>query len=52
MKTKTLARAAAAALFAGALAIPAAYAAEGTLNVVTAGSQNMVDYVTDYLGPM
>lgn len=23
-----------------------------TINVVTAGSQNMVDYVTDYLGPM
>src|SRR5258708_37159597 len=23
-----------------------------TLNVMTAGDQNMVDYVTDYLGPM
>jgi len=26
--------------------------AETILNVATAGSQNMVDYVTDYLGPM
>jgi ABC-type uncharacterized transport system YnjBCD substrate-binding protein len=26
--------------------------AETTLNVVTAGSQNMVDYITDYLGPL
>jgi hypothetical protein len=52
MKTKTLARTAAAVLFAGAVAIPAASADETTLNVVTAGSQNMVDYVTDYLGPM
>jgi len=26
--------------------------AQTTLNVATAGSQNMVDYVTDYLGPM
>lgn len=26
--------------------------AETVLNVATAGSQNMVDYVTDYLGPM
>ena len=26
--------------------------AETVLNVVTAGSENMVDYVTDYLGPM
>jgi putative spermidine/putrescine transport system substrate-binding protein len=29
-----------------------AAADEVTLNVVTAGSQNMVDYVKDYLGPM
>ncbi len=27
-------------------------AQQTTLNVATAGSQNMVDYVTDYLGPM
>ncbi len=26
--------------------------AEGTLNVASGGSQNMVDYVTDYLGPL
>ena len=26
-------------------------AAETVLNVITAGSENMVDYVTDYLGP-
>ena len=52
MKMKIITRAAAAALLAGALAIPAANAQETTLNVVTAGSQNMVDYVTDYLGPM
>ncbi|MCE3247773.1 MAG: transporter substrate-binding protein [Geminicoccaceae bacterium] len=36
------------ALVAG-LALPAA--AETTLNVITAGSENMVEYVTDYLGP-
>jgi ABC-type uncharacterized transport system YnjBCD substrate-binding protein len=52
MKTRTIIRAAAALLLAGAFAVPAANAQEGTLNVVTAGSQNMVDYVTDYLGPM
>ena len=52
MKTKTIIRAAAVVLLAGAFAVPAANAQEGTLNVVTAGSQNMVDYVTDYLGPM
>lgn len=34
----------------GLLAQPAQ--AETTINVLTAGSQNMVDYVTDYLGPM
>ena len=32
------------------LAIPAAASAQ-TLNVVTAGDQNMVDYVNNYLGP-
>jgi ABC-type uncharacterized transport system YnjBCD substrate-binding protein len=30
---------------------PAAASAETTLNVVTAGDQNMVDYVNQYLGP-
>jgi ABC-type uncharacterized transport system YnjBCD substrate-binding protein len=37
---------------AGLLAISGtAPAAETVLNVITAGSENMVDYVTDYLGP-
>ena len=40
----------AAALAATALAWPAA--AQQTLNVATAGDQNMVDYIKDYLGPM
>src|SRR6202045_1342199 len=31
---------------------PASAQQPGTLNVVTAGDQNMVDYVRDYLGPM
>ena len=46
--TRSLAMVATAALVGGAL--PAK--AETVLNVVTAGSENMVDYVTDYLGPM
>nr|WP_321460910.1 extracellular solute-binding protein [uncultured Cohaesibacter sp.] len=33
------------------LTVGAAHA-DGTLNVATGGSQNMVDYVTDYLGPL
>ena len=33
-----------------ALALPAG--AQTTLNVATAGDQNLVDYVKDYLGPM
>ena len=37
---------------AAALAAPAGVGAQTTLNVVTAGDQNMVDYVKDYLGPM
>jgi ABC-type uncharacterized transport system YnjBCD substrate-binding protein len=40
--------AAALALLAG---LPAGASAETVLNVITAGSENMVDYVTDYLGP-
>ena len=36
------------ALLAGA---PGAMAADQVLNVITAGSENMVDYVTDYLAP-
>jgi len=42
------------ALFAGVavLALPIAPAsADSVLNVVTAGDQNMVDYINDYLGP-
>lgn len=35
-----------------AAAMPAAAQQRVTLNVMTAGDQNMVDYVTDYLGPM
>jgi ABC-type uncharacterized transport system YnjBCD substrate-binding protein len=31
---------------------PAAAQQRVTLNVMTAGDQNMVDYITDYLGPM
>ncbi len=37
---------------AAGLAAAPAQAQETTLNVASAGSQNMVDYVTDYLGPM
>src|SRR4029450_10549469 len=33
------------------LALPAAVSAQTTLNVVTAGDQNMVDYGNDYLAP-
>ena len=39
-----------AAIAATALTAPAG--AQQTLNVATAGDQNMVDYVKDYLGPM
>ncbi len=39
-----------AAITAGSLVFPAH--AQQTLNVATAGDQNMVDYVKDYLGPM
>ena len=38
------------ALAAGLMAGPAG--AQTTLNVATAGDQNMVDYIKDYLGPM
>ena len=41
-----------AALAALALSLPVAAQQAVTLNVVTAGDQNMVDYVKDYLGPM
>src|SRR4030095_7262900 len=33
------------------IALPAIPAAAQTINVVTAGDQNMVDYVNNYLGP-
>ncbi|MXX89931.1 MAG: extracellular solute-binding protein [Boseongicola sp. SB0677_bin_26] len=46
-KTANLFASAAVALFAAGAA-----PAEGVLNVVSGGSQNMVDYVTDYLGPL
>ncbi len=35
-----------------AASMPAAAQQRVTLNVMTAGDQNMVDYVTDYLGPL
>src|SRR5262245_8250065 len=35
-----------------AAALVAAPASAQTINVATAGDQNMVDYVKDYLGPM
>ena len=41
-----------AALLAFVLGMPALAQQKGTLNLVTAGDQNMVDYVKDYLGPM
>jgi len=41
-----------AALAAFAWGMPATAQQAVTLNVVTAGDQNMVDYVKDYLGPM
>jgi ABC-type uncharacterized transport system YnjBCD substrate-binding protein len=34
------------------LVLPAAAQQKATLTVITAGDQNMVDYVKDYLGPM
>jgi len=36
---------------AAALALSGAASAQVTLNVVSAGDQNMVDYVNNYLGP-
>jgi ABC-type uncharacterized transport system YnjBCD substrate-binding protein len=39
------------AVFATALATAPAWAQKTTLNVVTAGDQNMVDYVKDFLAP-
>ena len=39
------------ALFAFAAAVAGTVAAQTTLNVVTAGDQNMVDYVNNYLAP-
>ena len=41
-----------AALLAVVLGTPAPGQQKATLNLVTAGDQNMVDYVKDYLGPM
>ncbi len=41
-----------AAIAAFAFALPAAAQQKVTLNVVTAGDQNMVDYVKDYLAPL
>ena len=41
-----------AALLALVLCTPALAQQKPTLNLVTAGDQNMVDYVKDYLAPM
>ncbi|MBL8807788.1 MAG: extracellular solute-binding protein [Rhodospirillales bacterium] len=50
MKRRTMLGAVAAgAMFAFA---PGAHAQQVNLNVMTAGDQNMVDYITEYLGPM
>src|SRR5271165_6016963 len=38
-------------VFTVAVAFAASAAAQTTLNVITAGDQNMVDYVNNYLGP-
>ncbi len=51
MRPKHIIMAAVAATFALGIAGQAG-AQQTTLNVATAGSKNMVDYVTDYLGPM
>ena len=51
MRPKHMIMAAVAATFALGIAGQAG-AQQTTLNVATAGSKNMVDYVTDYLGPM
>lgn len=39
-------------LAAAAIQLPAQAQQRVTLNVMTAGDQNMVDYITEYLGPM
>jgi len=50
LNRKFLGLAVAASVAAGLIGSPAR--AETILNVATAGSENMLDYVTDYLGPM
>ncbi len=52
MKKNSVLTTGAALAFAAGLRAGPAQAQETTLNVASAGSQNMVDYVTDYLGPM
>ncbi len=52
MKTNSVLAIGMALAFAAGLIAGPAQAQETTLNVASAGSQNMVDYVTDYLGPM
>ena len=49
MQRRTLLGSAAGAALALGLAVPAS--GQTTLNVITAGSENMVDYVTDFLAP-
>lgn len=52
MTSKTWVWALAGAALAVAPMAPHKAAAETVLNVATAGDQNMLDYITDYLGPM
>src|SRR5918994_4990938 len=49
MQRRSLFSGAAGFALAAGLAVPAS--AETTLNVITAGSENMVEYVTDFLAP-
>ena len=51
MQRRNIANAIGAAVIGAAGMLPAAAGAENVLNVASGGSQNMVDYVTDYLGP-
>jgi putative spermidine/putrescine transport system substrate-binding protein len=51
MRRRALMGAAVAAVLATSI-VPAAAQQRVTINVMSAGDQNMVDYVTDYLGPL
>ena len=49
---KLLRRTLVASIAAAMVSLSTAASAQVTLNVISGGSQNMVDYVTDYLGPL